>query len=227
MAIFAVPAFVYAKRKKFFMAAPALLIWAIAEFMIFQPNVYDNNKLLYVGYILICFLVADVMWELFKKLYAYRKVGSIVLGVFVLVICMTSAVLTLGREYASGAEYELYSKDQVALCEYIEEHTEAGSVILTNGRHNNAVSSLTGRNIVCGTGTFLYYLGLDYLGREQEVTNMYTAPAGTTDLMEKYNVSYILVGPDERSSYAVDEAAIQSRGECVFSQNDVQLYKIK
>ena len=227
MAIFAVPAFVYAKRKKFFMAAPALLIWAIAEFMIFQPNVYDNNKLLYVGYILICFLVADVMWELFKKLYAYRKVGSIVLGVFVLVICMTSAVLTLGREYASGAEYELYSKDQVALCEYIEEHTEASSVILTNGRHNNAVSSLTGRNIVCGTGTFLYYHGLDYLGREQEVTNMYTDPAGTTDLMEKYNVSYILVGPDERSSYAVDEAAIQSMGECVFSQNDVQLYKIK
>ena len=56
---------------------------------------------------------------------------------------------------------------------------------------------------------------------------MYTNPAGTTDLMEKYNVSYILVGPDERGSYTVDEAAIQAMGECVFSQNDVQLYKIK
>lgn len=227
VAIFAVPAFVYAKRKNFFMAAPALLIWAIAEFMVFQPNVYDNNKLLYTGYILICFLVADVMWELFKKLFAYRKIGSVVLGAVVLTICMTSAVLTMGREYVSGEEYELYGKDQVALCEYIEDNTPADAVILTNGRHNNAVSSLTGRNIVCGSGSFLFYHGLDYQGREQEVSDMYTNPAGTTGLMEKYNVSYILVGPDERNSYAVDEATIQSMGECVFSENDVQLYKIK
>ena len=226
-AILAIPALVYAKKRKFFATAPALLIWMVAEFVVFQPNVYDNNKLLYVGYGLVLFLVADFLVDVTKHIYQYKKVGSMVFLAAVLVVGTLSGILTMGREYASGEEYELYSADQVALCEYIEENTPADAVILTNCRHNNAVSSLTGRNIVCGSGTFLYFHGLDYQGREAEVTQMYTTPTAVPELFDTYNVSYVLVGPDERGSYTVDEASIQAMGECVFSQNDVQLYKIR
>lgn len=224
-AIIAIPALIYAKRKKFFMAAPVLFIWPITEFVAFQVNIYDNNKLLYVGYALLMCLVADFLGDLYVHIRKYRKVGSIVLAAIVVVVCTISSVLTMGREFVSGREYELYSSDQIALCEWIEDNTEADSVILTNTRHNNAVSSLTGRNIVCGSSTFLYSHGLDYGEREAAVGTMYTTPSA--DLFEKYNVSYVLVGPDERNSYAVDEATIQSMGELVFSQNDVQLYKLQ
>lgn len=142
-----------------------------------------------------------------------------------MVLCTTSGVLTMGREFVSGKEYELYSSNQVALCEWIEENTEVDTVILTTTRHNNAVASLTGRNIVCGSSSFLYYHGLDYSEQEAAVGTMYTTPS--VDLFEQYNVSYVLVGPDERNTYAVDEATIQSMGELVFSQNDVQLYKLQ
>lgn len=223
-AIVAIAALVYAKRKKFFMAGPALLIWAIAEFMVFQPNVYDNNKLLYIGYALLMYLVADFLGDLYVHIRSYKKVGSVVLAAVVVVVCTTSGVLTMGREFVSGKEYELYSSDQVALCEWIEDNTEADSVILTTTRHNNAVASLTGRNIVCGSSSFLYYHGLNYSEQEAAVGTMYTTPSA--DLFAQYNVSYVLVGPDERNSYAVDEATIQSIGELVFSQNDVQLYKL-
>lgn len=226
-ALVAIPALIYATRRKLFMAGPALLIWSIAEFMVFQPNVYDNNKLLYVGYMLLLFLCADVLVDLFKQVYKYKKIGAICGAVCVLAVCTVSGVLTMGREYVSGKEYELYSADQVSLCDYIEKNVKADAVILTNCRHNNAVSSLTGRNIVCGAGTFLYYHGLNYQEREAQVGQMYTTPLQSQDLFEQYKVSYVLIGPDERSSYSVDEAGIQSLGECVFSQNDVQLYKIK
>lgn len=226
-ALIAIPAFIYAKRRNFFMAAPALFIWSIAEFMVFQPNVYDNNKLLYVGYMLLVFLCADFLVDLLQHIYRYKRLGAICCSIIIVVVCTTSGLLTLGREYVSGEDYELYSADQVSLCHYIEENTAPDSVILTNCRHNNAVASLTGRNIVCGSGTFLYFHGLDYQGREAQVGQMYTTPLQSLDLFEQYNVSYILIGPDERGSYAVDEASIQTMGECVYSQNDVQLYKIK
>lgn len=226
-ALVAIPALIYAKKRKFFMAAPALLIWSIAEFMVFQPNVYDNNKLLYVGYMLLLFLCADFLVDIFKHIYSYKKLGAICCAIVVIAVCTTSGILTMGREYVSGEEYELYSADQVSLCDYIEKNVKADAVILTNCRHNNAVASLTGRNIVCGAGTFLYYHGLNYQEREAQVGQMYTTPLQCQNLFDEYNVSYVLIGPDERSSFSVDEASIQSMGECVFSQNDVQLYKIK
>lgn len=154
------------------------------------------------------------------------KGGSYVLVASVLAVCSISALLTLGREYVS--EYELYNAAQVKACEYIEENTKEDAVILTNTRHNNAIPSLTGRSIVCGAGTFLYYHGLNYQDRESEVNQMYINPAGTTDLLEKYNVSYIFIGDDERASYPeMDENVFRSMYQCVYSEGGVSLYKVK
>ncbi|MBQ3600511.1 MAG: hypothetical protein II992_04810 [Lachnospiraceae bacterium] len=225
-AVLAVPAFIYAKKRKFFIVAPTLLIWAIAEFVVFQPNVYDNNKLLYVGYSLICILVADFTVDLLKIFHKYKKVGSYVCGACILFVGTFSGILTIGREWKSGEEYELYNRNQMELCEFIEDNLPEDAVVLTNDRHNNAVASLTGRNIVCGTGTFLYYHGVSYQDRLPEIQAVYEAPLSNTDILEKYKVSYILVGPEERGSYNVDEVAIQSMATCIFSENDVQLYQI-
>lgn len=226
MAILAVPAFIYSKKKDFFTVLPAFFIWAIAEVAVFQPNPYDNNKLLLVAYGLLCCMVADFVINVARKIRPLAKGGSHVFVASVLVICSISALLTLGREYVS--EYELYSAAQVKACEYIEENTKEDDVILTNTRHNNAIASLTGRNIVCGAGTFLFYHGLNYQDRESEVNQMYINPAGTTDLLKKYNVSYILVGDDERASYPeMDENVFQSMYECVYSEDGVFLYKVQ
>lgn len=223
-AILAIPAYIGCKRKNFLVAAPALVIWFIGELMVMTPNVYDNNKLLYVGYMFVCGLVADLMVNIYrgwKKGMARVIYASAIMG-----ICSISAVLTMGREYVS--EYQLYDADQIAVCEYIEKNMPTDAVILTNTRHNNAISSLTGRNIVCGTGTFLYYHGLDYQDREIEVGEMYTNPAGTTELLKKYNVSYILIGPDEWASYEnLDENTISQQYECVYEGGSVRLYKVQ
>ena len=226
MALVSVPAFVYATKRKFLMAAPALFILPVVDLVVFQRNVYDNNKLLYVAYALTVILCADFLGDIFAHIRSYKKIGSYVAAAVVVVLCTASAVLSMGREYASGAEYELYGADQVALCEWIEENTEADAVFATNERHNNAISSLTGRNLACGSPTFLYSHGIDYTDREAAVAQIYTAPANSMEQIEKYDVDYILVGPDERGTFPVDEAGIQSIATLVFSQNDVQLYQV-
>lgn len=226
MALVSVPAFVYATKRKFLMAAPALFILPVVDLVVFQRNVYDNNKLLYAAYALTVILCADFLGDIFAHIRSYKKIGSYVAAAVVVVLCTASAVLSMGREYASGAEYELYGADQVALCEWIEENTEADAVFATNERHNNAISSLTGRNLACGSPTFLYSHGIDYTDREAAVAQIYTAPANSMEQIEKYDVDYILVGPDERGTFPVDEAGIQSIATLVFSQNDVQLYQV-
>ena len=142
MALLAIPAFLHYK-KEFPVAAPSLLILFICEFVVFQPNVYDNNKLLYVAYAIAACLAAGYMVDIYRLLREKNIGGRRVIAAATVFLCVFSAVLTLGREVVS--DYQLYAKEQVQAAEFIEKNTPADSVILTGTQHNNAVSSLTGR----------------------------------------------------------------------------------
>ncbi len=65
-----VPAFVHAKPKQRWLYGGGLAILALAEFVVFQPNNYDNNKLLYVWHMLGCILVSQLLVDLFAKVRA-------------------------------------------------------------------------------------------------------------------------------------------------------------
>ena len=67
------------------------------------------------------------------------------------------------------------------LAEYINTNTPADAVFMTATNHNNAVAMLTGRSIVCGSPSFLYYHGLDYSTRELDL------PEGR-ELLHKWGV---------------------------------------
>ena len=201
---------------------PILVIWFVIELIVFQPNVYDNNKLLYIAYLFLCVIAADYSVELYRKVKDLG--GAKWLTGCVLFFSLLSGVLTLGREVVS--EYQLYGSNHVELAKYIEENTLPDAVILTNTRHNNEVASLTGRNLVCGADTFLYYHGIDTTERKIHVQQMYENPAASLDLYTQYDVDYIVVSSWERSSYAVDEPTLQQLFTPVFQSGDVVLYKI-
>ena len=149
--------------------------------------------------------------------------GMIYAGV--LFLSSISAILTMGREYVS--DYQLYGKDEVAVCKYIEENTEEEDVILTDTRHNNGVVSLTGRNIVCGAGTFLYYHGLSFEQQQENVMEMYQNPTDLT-LFDKYGVNYIFISSSERSNYGiVSEDAFLQYFEVAYRSGEAVLYRRK
>lgn len=207
-------------RKTLPLLLPALFLWWLGELMVFTPNTYDNNKLLYVAYLLLCLAAADYGTELFQRI---KKLGGArFLAAVFLFFSAFSGVLALGREAVS--RYQLFNTTQVSLAEYVEENTAPDAVFLTGTRHNNEIAALTGRNIVCGADTFLYFHGLDTTERKSDLQLMYEAPAEHLDLFEKYNVSYVVVSSYERRSYDVDEVTFQKCFSEVFSFGDTVLY---
>lgn len=219
--ILSIVALVFTRSRNYFLAAPAFFIWFVAELIVFQPNVYDNNKILYIAYLFLCLLSADYLLEILGK-FSSKAVKSVVLSV-VLLISSISAILTLGREYVS--DYQLYSAEGVAMCKYIEKNTEPSDVILTDTRYNNEVVSLTGRNIVCGAGSFLYYHGLNYQPAEADVASMYQNPSDMT-LFDKYHVKYVYVSDSERNNYQMQsEEDLLENFEIVHKEGNIILYK--
>lgn len=211
------------RKKGSALILPAGVIWFVIELIVFTPNTYDNNKLLYIAYMLLCLVAADYGVELYKSV-RHIKGTKLFAGLF-LFFSTFSAVLTLGREVVS--EYTLYNTSQVELALYIEEHTEATDVILTNTRHNNEIASLTGRNLVCGADTFLYFHGIDTTKRKEQVQLMYEAPAENSNLFEQYDVTYVVISPWERSSYDIDTNWFAGNCELVYANGSTKLYKIK
>ena len=101
-------------------------------------------------------------------------------------------------------------------------------MLLTNDRYNNALSSLTGRNIVCGASSFLstHGHGAEYTARQKDVSAIYAYPQQSRTLLEKYKVTHIIVGPDEYSSYNVDEEGIAAIADLVYEKDGVKIYQV-
>lgn len=157
------------------------------------------------------------------RLAAIRLARS--LGTFVLaVILFISSALTIVREFRS--EYQVYSATDVEVTEFIKENTEADAVFLANSYLWNLVTPLTGRSIVTGTATFLYFHGIDNSQRENDVRLMYEYPSEHMNLFESYDVDYVMLSNAERYNYAADESYFRSNYEAVFENGSATIYKL-
>ncbi len=217
--------FLAGSRKQLAILLPATFLWLVSEFILFQPNSYDNNKILLAAYLFFCIAVSDFV---FDKVREWCKNRYLSWGILTIIIFLgsISALLTMGREAVS--EYELYSKGYVEAAAFIEKNTDVDDTFLTATNHNNVVASLTGRDIVCGSSSYLYYHGVNYTQNEADVKTMYEVPNSRASLFQKYGVDYIVVGPNETANYQIPDydSLIQSY-PIVFNQDGVILLHVQ
>ncbi|MCH5352320.1 MAG: hypothetical protein J1E06_02510 [Acutalibacter sp.] len=212
-----------AKGKNFLKYAPALVIWILSELVVFQPNAYDNNKLLYVAYLFLCCPAAEFLCFLLEKL-KHRGIQGILIAATV-AVCSFSALLTVGREW--NARYEIFGDGAIALSQYAEENIPADALILTNTRHNNEIAALAGRNILCGSPSYLYFHGLPYPKWEHVAQLMYQQPEENRNAFREYGVDYVLVSDFERSTYEVDELWFMRNFTKLYDDGVRVLYQVK
>ncbi len=215
-----VPAFLAAGKALRWFYGGGLAILLLSEFVVFQPNDYDNNKLLFVWHLLGCILVAGLLCRLAKKL-PKRVAGAALAGVLVFLATFGS-VLTVGRELVS--EYQQFSADAIAAGEWAKEETDPHALFLTGTQHVNAVACLAGRTVLCGSPSYLYYHGLDYAGQQAAAKAMYETPGAA--LLEEWGVDYVVFSGYERSEFAADEGWYQRNCAEVFRQGDYVIYQV-
>lgn len=202
----------------------ALPIVLAAELIRFQPNEYDNNKLLYLAYLLLCLVAADYMGGMWRRLKGLP--GRRVLGALTAIALFLSAVLTLWREAVS--EYQAFSAEEVAAGEFAARETEKDSLFLAGSRnHLNPVVSLGGRQILCGPDLWLYYHGFNTARRNQDIARFFSAPNLNGDVLTTYGVDYIYVSPSERTHYEVQEDVLNSLYTKVYDSGNIVIWKVQ
>ena len=203
------------------------LIFILCELVVFQPNVYDNNKLLYVAYMFVCCLGADALLE-FTELWnsSLRKTFLLL----ILIICCNAGIFTLIREAVSGIPrygYELFSSDEVAASEFILNCTEPDAVFLTDDNHDNTVAVLTGRNIVCGSSSYLYYHGLDYTYQQRMAQLMLTDKDLFESHRSEFGVDYVYMGYHENALAGNICSYLAEQYPKVFSADGISVFDVR
>ncbi len=206
-------------RRIFAMAAPIILA---AEFIRFQPNEYDNNKLFYLAWLLCCMIIADWCSRLWKRLDGMP--GRRFLAVLAAIVTFLSAGLTIWRECVS--DYVAFSADAVEAGQFAKENTSPDTVFITGTQHLNPVAAIAGRTIVCGPNLWLYWHGFDISGREEELAAFYEDPQAYPEIPAKYGAEYVYVSSYERGSYDVDLEGFEKIGLKVFENDEAVIYRL-
>ena len=227
VAIFIIPAYLYASADNKKIILSALLLHIIAELFVFQPNEYDNNKLFFIGYMI--FLISCSNWYvyIFDKLKKVK--GRYLILVLIIVLSTLSGILTIGREMYSGGKFEIFSKDMLEMSEYVKNNTEKDAIFLTSDTHINPIATLSGRNIYVGSAIYVFFHGLgeEYAKRSNEIKDIYQ---GTYDQLvlfcKKNDIDYIYVGSYEKSQYKINYDMLNSLSKVAMFGNE-ELYKVK
>ncbi|MDD4080509.1 MAG: hypothetical protein PHP02_03720 [Eubacteriales bacterium] len=199
----------------------ALFILIPAELVLFQPNAYDNNKLLYAAWALMAIPAADyavLSWNRLKAVPARPLMAALAA-----VMMFTTGTLAIIREAVS--DYPMFSREDVALANFVKENTPRDSRVVTGFQHINPISSLTGREIVAGPDLWLYYHGFDTGERQANLRSFYHSPETNADVPARYGADYILLGPEERMLGGTKEA-LGLLYEAVYDENGYTLYRI-
>ena len=198
-------------------------VFLVADWVLFQRNPYDNNKLFYIWYMFGAILAADYGSVIMQRLAGLR--GRWLLAGLFMAGSVLSGSLSLAREAVSS--YQLFSKNAVDAGAWIDENTDRDAVFMTGQQHINPVCSLAGRQIICGSDLYVFFHGLDYGEQATSCQRFYENPQENTDVLTQYGVDYVYVSDYERADFDVDLASLDAMYDLVYENPDVRIYQVE
>jgi hypothetical protein len=217
---FALIAWLRAPERLRDLAVPFVLLFFVGNLVSFTPNPYDNSKI-----------------------FAYVQLGgSIVLGGYlagwlrsgpfrllpaalVVLLCF-SGVLAIGFEVRNHTL--VISHEEAAAVVYIKKNTAPDDIFLTSSSLTDPVPAFTGRRIVMGSKEWLFSHGIPYEERARDVKEIFRGGPNAPELLVKYDVTWVLVGPRERAEFPdLDEEFFKAIADESIAIGTQTLYRLR
>jgi hypothetical protein len=198
---------------EFFLAA--MVIFALADFVIFQSWDWDNTKLLVYWYLAVALLIGTLATRWWRRWWR-AAVTTAIVGTTVLTgLLVVSRMLPwTPQSHSMTGPYTIASAQERNLAETINATTPKNAVFLTFGRPNDPLLTIAGRTGVMGYYGWLWSYGVDFGSRYSDVREMYRGCAAATegcavrDLLKRYRISFVEI--DDRS---LDPGAIEPQAD--------------
>ncbi|HXM53750.1 MAG TPA: hypothetical protein VOB72_00040 [Candidatus Dormibacteraeota bacterium] len=204
--------------------APIWLWFVVPNFLVFQPWDWDNTK--FFAYWLLFGSLA--VGALLVRLVRSGPEGRVVAVALFLSLVVSGAV-DLGRAVAPGAlEAQFTDAGGVAVANWARANTDPGAIFLVAPAHNEPIPTLGGRRVMVGYGGWLWTYGLaDWGQKTADAQRMLRGDPATPALLQKYGVTYVVIGPQELSGVSANPAYFDGTAQRVYSSGGYTVYRVR
>lgn len=178
---------------------PFIFCFIIPNLTRLAPWVWDNIKVLFVWYLASAPLVALFLAKLWMQKSFWRWLAPVALASM-----LFAGGLDVLRVISAAAEYREFDPSEIAIAKDISTLVPPNDVVLHVPTYNTPVF-LTGRRSLLGYPAWMWSRGLDSSQRSADIQRIYSGGADATALMRRYDVHYVLIGPQELASFNINE----------------------
>jgi len=204
--------------------APLWLWFVVPCIVILAPWEWDNTKFLIFFALFGAIVVGALLAEMFK-----RGPDSALLAGGLLILLVLSGGLDLAR--ASDftiSSYQFVDARGLQLAAWVRTNTPPDAVFEVADDHNSPIPTLSGRRILVGYPGWLFTYGLsDYVQKGDDLRLIMQGDPMTPQLIRKYHIGYVLIGPQEESpSINANLAYWAQHATLVYNDGEYRLYRV-
>jgi len=204
--------------------SPMWLWFVIPSVIVMQPWDWDNTKFFIFFALFGTILAGAVLAGLFK-----RGPEAGLLASALLVLLVLSGTLDLVRASdASVSSYQLIDARGLQVADWVRKNTPADAVFVVADDHNSPIPTLAGRRILIGYPGWLFTYGLaDYIQKGIDDKLILQGDPTAPELIRKYAVSYVMIGPQELAPSRGGNAAYWAQhGTLVYDNGEYRVYRV-
>jgi len=199
---------------------PFTLCFIVPNLVKMAPWIWDNIKVLYYWWLASAPIVALLLARLWHQGRTRRLLGV------VLFVCVTLAgALDVVGISLRSIKYQVFDAAGLGFAELVKAQTAPRALIVHAPVHNTPVF-LSGRRSLMGYPGHIWTHGLQFVQREGEIKRIYLGSPDAEQLIKKYGIEYLVLGPQERLIGPVNDVFI-SRFQKVGEVGEYKLYKIR
>ncbi|TAN32053.1 hypothetical protein EPN29_10020 [bacterium] len=201
--------------------APMWLWFIVPSFIVLQPWDWDNTKFFIFWALLGSVMAGAVLAGMLR-----RGGGTAIAAGVLLLLLGLAGTLDLARASDfSVSSVRFTDQGGLRVADWVRQHTSPTSVFVVADEHNNPIPTLTGRRVLIGYPGWLWTYGLDdYVQKGVDEKLILDGAPSTPDLVLKYGVDYVLIGPQELPRGA-SRAYWDEHGTLVYDSGDYAVYR--
>lgn len=196
-------------------------VFVAGNVFVFQPWDWDNHKILTIWFLSVAVLVAALLvwaWRRWRGPLVRIGLGLVVASL------VASPVLEHLSMLEGHTRYRMLTAEQVALAEAVRRATPPRTLVVTGMQSHDPVMMLSGRRLLMGYWGQLWVSGIPYQTRQAEVATIYAGGPAAEALIVGYGVGAVVIGPEERSSLAANEAWFAARYPVIAQTTNWRVY---
>ncbi|PIR61993.1 MAG: hypothetical protein COY81_03755 [Candidatus Pacebacteria bacterium CG_4_10_14_0_8_um_filter_43_12] len=207
-------------QKKFeqLLILPFISIFLLCNLFIFQPHDWDNMKFILLGWAGLSMLTGAIISR-----WVTNRLRAVMVGIVATIAVLAGGLSVL---YSGQITWQMASNDDLKMAAIIVKKTKSDDRFLTSDIHNHPVPMIAGRGVVLGYKGWLWTHGIDYKGTEAEVKAIYAGTPTAVQLLKKYGVTYIFVGPTEREQFTVNEDFLNEHFKILLRNKLTTIYTV-